>query len=377
MTLATACCVIINMGVFMYIKILQLINYRNYEQLHIELGKNVNVFMGDNAQGKTNILEAIYYCGFAKSHRTTRDKELISWNKEQSFISLSVGRERLDKKIDINIFKDGKKAIKINSIKISKIGELVGTFNVVMFSPEDLRIVKESPGVRRKFLDMELCQLNKKYYHNLVQYNKVLAERNTVIKNSKLDLSMLDIYDDQLAQYAEYIIKSRISYLDKLNEHGRKVHGDITSGKEEIEFKYISTVKNLDNINKSMIDLLYQNRRKDVEKRITSIGPHRDDFNISINSIDAKSYGSQGQQRTAVLTMKFASLRIIKELTGEYPVLLLDDVLSELDFNRKRYILSSIQDIQTVITCTGIEDLTDYLDNKSRVFRVRNGFIRG
>lgn len=365
------------MGVFMYIKSLQLINYRNYEQLHIKLGKNVNVFMGDNAQGKTNILEAIYYCGFAKSHRTTRDKELISWEKEQSFVSLSVGRERLDKKIDINIFKDGKKAIKINSIKINKIGELVGTFNVVMFSPEDLRIVKESPGVRRKFLDMELCQLNKNYYHNLVQYNKVLAERNTVLKNSKLDLSMLDIYDDQLAHYAEYIIKARISYIDKLNEHGRKVHEDITSGKEKIEFKYISTVKNLDNINKSMIDLLHQNRRKDSEKRITSIGPHRDDFNISINSIDAKSYGSQGQQRTVVLTMKFASLRIIKEITGEYPVLLLDDVLSELDFNRKRYILSSIQDIQTIITCTGIEDLTDYLDNKSRVFRVRNGLIRG
>lgn len=361
----------------MYIKSLQLINYRNYEQLEIALGKHVNVFMGDNAQGKTNILEAMYYCGFAKSHRTTKDKDLISWDKEKAFVSLSIGKERLDKKIDITILKDGKKAIKINSIKINKIGELVGTFNVVMFSPEDLRIVKESPGFRRKFLDMELCQLNKKYYYNLVQYNKVLAERNTMLKNKNLDVSMLEIYDTQLSQFGEYIINSRLRYIDKLNEHGIKVHEDITSGKEKIEFKYISTVKNLDDINKSMMSLLEQNRKKDVEKRITSIGPHRDDFSIFINSIDAKSFGSQGQQRTAVLTIKFASLRIIKELTGEYPVLLLDDVLSELDFNRKRYILSSIQSIQTVITCTGIEDLTDYLDERSKVFRVREGFIRG
>lgn len=361
----------------MYIKSLQLINYRNYEQFQIALGQHVNVFMGDNAQGKTNILEAMYYCGFAKSHRTTKDKDLISWDKEKAFVSLSIGKERLDKKIDITILKDGKKAIKINSIKINKIGELVGTFNVVMFSPEDLRIVKESPGFRRKFLDMELCQLNKKYYYNLVQYNKVLAERNTIIKNKNLDLSMLDVYDSQLSQFGEYIIKARLKYIDKLNEHGKKVHEDITSGKEQIEFKYISTVKNLDSIGNSMMSLLEQNRKRDVEKRITSIGPHRDDFNIFINSIDAKSFGSQGQQRTAVLTMKFASLRIIKDLTGEYPVLLLDDVLSELDFNRKRYILSSIQNIQTVITCTGIEDLTNYLDDNSKVFKVREGFIRG
>ena len=150
--------------------------------LNVNLGKNVNVFMGDNAQGKTNILEAIYYCAFAKSHRTSKDKELINWNNENAFISLSVGKERLDKKIDINILKDGKKAIKINNIKVNKIGELFGTFNVVMFSPEDLRIIKESPGVRRKFLDMELCQLNTRYYYNLVQYNKILNERNVVIK---------------------------------------------------------------------------------------------------------------------------------------------------------------------------------------------------
>ena len=359
----------------MYIKSLQLLNYRNYESLAIELGKNVNVFMGDNAQGKTNILESIYYCAFAKSHRTNRDKELIRINEEKSFIRLDVGRDRLDKRIDINILKDGKKAISINSIKVSKISELVGIFNVVMFSPEDLKIVKESPGVRRKFIDMELCQLNAKYYYNLVQYNKVLLQRNTILKQRDVDESMLDIYDIQLAGFGKFIINSRLEYLKKLNSYSENIHRDITSGKEFIEFKYISTVKNLDFVEDSIVEQLKSLRKRDIEKRMTSVGPHRDDFSILINSMDSKIYGSQGQQRTAVLTIKFASLEIIKEFTGEYPVLLLDDVLSELDFKRKSYILKSIQEIQSIITCTGIEDLTSYLDNKSRVFKVKDGIL--
>lgn len=359
----------------MYVKKLKLINYRNYENLEIDLGKRVNVFMGDNAQGKTNILEAIYYCGFAKSHRTSKDKELINWNGDISFISVDVARDRLDKKIDINILKDGKKVIRVNSIKINKIGELFGTFNVVMFSPEDLKIIKDSPGVRRKFIDMELCQLDSKYYYNLVQYNKVMNERNIVLKNKNLDLNMLDIYDLQLAKFGSYIIEKRLAYLESLNKYSEDIHKDITSGKEIIEFKYNSTVKNLNNIQDEFYKTLIKNRKRDVDKGITSHGPHRDDFFVYINNVDTKSFGSQGQQRTAVLTMKFASLRIIKEITGEYPVLLLDDVLSELDFNRKRYILKSINDIQTIITCTGIEDLDDYLNKDSKLFKVKEGIV--
>ncbi|MGL5245031.1 MAG: DNA replication/repair protein RecF [Sarcina sp.] len=361
----------------MYIKSLQLLNYRNYKNLALKLGANVNVFMGDNAQGKTNILEAIYYCGFVKSHRTNRDKELIEWNSEAAFIRVDVHKDRLDKKIDIKILKDGKKAISVNSIKINKVGELIGIFNIVMFSPEDLKIVKESPGIRRKFLDMELSQLNSRYYRALVQYNKVLNERNTILKNKHIDDTILDIYDEQLAQYGEYIIECRINYLEKLNKHSEKIHRDITSGREEIKFRYISTIKELNNINKSLINLLKINRKKDIEKKVTSIGPHRDDFNIFLNGIDAKAFGSQGQQRTSVLTIKFASLRIIKEITGEYPILLLDDVLSELDFNRKRYVLKSIKNLQTIITCTGIEDLTNYLDDNSKIFKVIDGIIKG
>jgi DNA replication and repair protein RecF len=331
--------------------------------------------MGDNAQGKTNILEAIYYCAFAKSHRTSRDKELINWESDRAYLSLLVGRERLDKNIDISIFKDGKKAIKINKVKVSKIGELFGNFNVVMFSPEDLKIIKDSPGVRRRFIDMELCQLNQKYYYNLVQYNKVLIERNILLKNSNVDKEMLDIYDIQLAEFGHNVIIERLNYIDKLNFYGEDIHKDISSGKEIIEFNYISTIKNSGDIKRSFYESLVKNRDKDIEKRITSIGPHRDDFTVLINGIDAKSFGSQGQQRSAVLTIKFSSLKIIREITSEYPVLLLDDVLSELDFSRKRYVLTSINEIQTVITCTGIEDLTNYLDNSSKVFKVKDGEI--
>lgn len=359
----------------MFIKRLQMLNYRNYNALDIELCPNVNVFMGDNAQGKTNILEAIYYCAFAKSHRTSKDKELINWNGEHAFISVDVGRERLDKRIDISILKDGKKSIRINKIKIKKIGELFGNFNVVMFSPEDLRIIKDSPGVRRKFIDMELCQLNPKYYYNLVQYNKVLNERNILLRNRNTSSEMLEIYDMQLVEFGYNIIRERIKYIESLNKYAEKIHSDITSGKEKINFKYISTIKDLENIKENFYTLLEKNRSKDCDRGITSIGPHRDDFFVYINDIDTKSYGSQGQQRTAVLTMKFSSLEIIKELTGEFPVLLLDDVLSELDFNRKKYILSTIGQIQTVITCTGIEDLYEYLDEKAKVFKVKNGEI--
>ena len=359
----------------MFIKRLQMLNYRNYNVLDISLGPHVNVFMGDNAQGKTNILEGIYYCAFARSHRTSKDRELINWNSDNALLSVTVGRERLDKRIDISILKDGKKAIQINKIKIKKIGELFGNFNVVMFSPEDLKIIKDSPGVRRKFIDMELCQLNPKYYYNLVQYNKVLNERNSILRNRNINKDILDVYDMQLVEFGYNIIIDRLEYIEKLNKYSAKIHSDITSGKERIEFKYISTIKDLENIRENFYSLLEKNRVRDCERGITSVGPHRDDFNVLINDIDTKSYGSQGQQRTAVLTIKFSSLKIIKELTGEYPVLLLDDVLSELDFSRKRYILSTIGDIQTIITCTGIEDLYEYLDDKSKVFKVKDGEI--
>jgi DNA replication and repair protein RecF len=358
----------------MYVKNIILFNYRNYESLNIELTKNVNVFVGDNAQGKTNILESIYYGAFAKSHRTSKDRELINWKKDKAYISLLIGKHRLDKKIDINILRDGKKAIKVNNIKVSKIGELFGTFNVVMFSPEDLKVIKEAPNLRRRLLDMELSQINSNYYFNLVQYNKILNERNILLKSKTFNEDVLEVYDIQLIEYADYIISKRLEYIDKINFYGNEIHNEITSGKEKINFKYNCTV-NIESFKDNYLKKLKDNISRDREKGLTSVGPHRDDFSVFINDVDTKIFGSQGQQRTSILTMKFASLKIIKEITGEYPVLLLDDVLSELDINRKKYILRSIRDIQTVITCAGIDDLKDHLDDKVKIFNVSNGQI--
>ncbi|WP_392485931.1 DNA replication/repair protein RecF [Haloimpatiens sp. FM7315] len=358
----------------MYVKKLQLINFRNYEELLVEFKKGVNVLVGDNAQGKTNILESIYYCGLAKSHRTNRDKELIKWDSGYSYISLFVKKIRLDKKIDIKIFKEGKKGINVNSIKMQKISELIGTFNVVMFSPEDLNVVKGSPSERRRVLDIELCKLDKRYYHDLSRYKKVLTERNTLLKRS-VNEQMLDVYDIQLSKFGNYIIKKRLEYIEMINKYGSDIHKNITEGNENIKFSYVSQVKKFENIEEELLELIKSHRRGDIDKRNTSVGPHRDDFNIKINGIDTREYGSQGQQRTSVLTIKFAALQIIKELTGEYPVLLLDDVLSELDIRRQKYILNSIKDIQTIITCTGMQNIKDYLGEDALVYEVRNGIL--
>jgi len=360
----------------MFIKYLKLKDYRNYENLYIDLNPNANVFIGDNAQGKTNILESIYLCSIGKSHRTNKDKEMIRWGQEGTIINVYVKKERLDKKIDISISKEGKKGINVNSIKINRISDMIGILNVVMFSPEDLKIVKESPSYRRRFLDIELCKLNKKYYYNLVQYNRVLEERNAALKKWKyVNDAILDIYDEQLAGYGSYIVSERIGYIEKLRDKGIMIHRDITSGTEEIRFEYLSCVKDNKNAMEEIKSKLKISRDKDFERKTTSAGPHRDDFTISINGADTRIYGSQGQQRTSVLTIKFATIEIIKETTGEYPVLLLDDVLSELDLNRQKYILNSINNIQTIITCTGISDIKDYLNDGAAIFAVRSGKV--
>lgn len=362
----------------MYVKNLQLINFRNYKELSIELNKNINIFIGNNAQGKTNVLESIYYASIGRSHRTNKDKELIKWDGNNSYIKVYVVKKRLNKIIEIRILKEGKKAINVNSININKLSELFGILNVVIFSPEDLSIVKESPSFRRKFLDIELSKINKQYYYNLVQYQKVLNERNILLKKGGDEVeNIIGIYDEQLAKFGSKIIRERKKYLKKLNDVGKKIHLEITSNKEDISFMYLSPIKNKNINDEKVEDLLLKeiikNRNSDIEKRYTSVGPHRDDFLININNINTRSYGSQGQQRTATLTIKFASLEIIKDEIGEYPVLLLDDVLSELDSSRQKYILNSIKDIQTIITCTGIENIKKYLKAEAKIFNVENG----
>lgn len=354
---------------------ISLMNYRNYDELNIVLGDNVNVFQGENAQGKTNILEAIYYCAFGRSHRTTKGKDLIKWATENARIKIFIDMERLDKTIEVNLLSDGRKSISINKVKLTKIGDLLGVLNVVMFSPEDLRIVKDSPGVRRRFLDMEISQLDRKYYNALVTYNKVLAERNALLKSRRVDKNVLDIYDIKLSEEAGYIVSQRMNYINLLNSYGTAIHEEITKGKEKIKFEYKCSFDLTGSIKENLNTTLKKQRVKDMERGTTSAGIHRDDFIIEINGADTKDFGSQGQQRTAVLTMKFSSLEIIRKIKGEYPVLLLDDVLSELDLSRKKFILKSIENIQTVITCTGVENIEEYLAGSYRLFNVKNGSI--
>lgn len=358
----------------MFIDKISLKNFRNYSDLNLSFINGVNIFKGNNAQGKTNILEAIFFCSLGRSHRTSKDKELIKWNEDFFSISCSVKTGRLDKDIVIRFDNKNNKFVEINRKKLGRISELFGVLNVVMFSPEDLKIVKESPSIRRKFLDMEISKLDNMYFHNLVRYNKIIAEKNNLLKQRSIDHMVLDIYDDEASKYGELIIKRRLKYLSDLNSYAEKIHSDITHGSERIEFLY-KTSADMDDLRNSLRERYIENRKSDMERGYTSSGPGRDDFSIIINGKDAKIYGSQGQQRTSVLSIKFASLEIIKKESNEYPVLLLDDVLSELDSSRKEYILSSINNIQTFITMTGYdEDNIEKLDN-ARIFNVDSGII--
>ena len=357
----------------MFIKRLQMLNYRNYNVLDISLGPHVNVFMGDNAQGKTNILEGIYYCAFARSHRTSKDRELINWNADNALLSVSVGRERLDKRIDISILKDGKKAIQINKIKIKKIGELFGNFNVVMFSPEDLKIVKSGPSERRKFLDIELSQMERLYLYQLTNYNKILIQRNNLLKQIRFQNNLIDTleaWDIQLVKYGSEVIKYREKFIKHLGKVCQKIHNKLTGGKEQILLEYDRNVGY-----DSYLTELKKKRQKDLKYFTTTVGPHRDDISFVVNGIDIRKYGSQGQQRTAALSLKLAQIQLMREVMKESPILLLDDVLSELDSNRKTYLLESIKDTQTIITCTGLDEFISKHLPIQRMFQIKAGKI--
>lgn len=357
----------------MYIKSLKLTNFRNYIDLNMELIPGVNILTGDNAQGKTNILEAVFFCAYGRSHRTSKDREMQKFATDFTSVTVQVARSGNDKKIDIRFMPDGKKFISINGSKITKIPDLLGNLNVVMFSPEDLKVVKETPGIRRRFLDMEICSLDKIYYHNLVSYNKVILERNNHLKSRRVDQVVLDVYDEEAAKFGSHVILKRLSYLEKLNGKAGEIHREITSGKEAIQYEYRSSISLKGNLQANLLKGLLESRRTDMDKGFSSLGPHRDDFSILINQADAKNFGSQGQQRTAILTLKFASLGIIKEATGEYPVLLLDDVLSELDISRQKFILSKIDEIQTIITMTGYENIEKRVIDGARIYRISEG----
>lgn len=355
----------------MYISRMQLDSYRNLETLDLRLHQGTNIFFGDNAQGKTNFLESVYLCATGRSHRTSFDRELIMLGKNECHVRAFVTEGGFSDQIDIHLRSNKKKGIAVNNLPIKKLGDLFGILLVVIFSPEDLSLIKSGPSERRRFIDMELCQLNKVYYHNLNKYHKVLKQRNALLKSLAKDLSQadtLDIWDEQLVDYGTRIMSARLEFLERINSISREIHKNITRGKEELRLIYRPNVEASEFLKK-----LKKNHERDILTKTTNAGIHKDDFSVFINELDARTFGSQGQQRTCSLSLKLAEIKLIKEEKGNTPVLLLDDVLSELDNNRQEYLLKSISDIQTIITGTGVESFVN--TEGAKIFSVCNGLI--
>lgn len=349
----------------MIIESLELKNYRNYDELHMQFSPGTNIFYGNNAQGKTNILEAVYVCCTTKSHRGSKDKEMIRFHEEESHLRLTVRKRDVPYRIDMHLKKNRAKGVAINGIPIRRVSELFGIVNVVFFSPEDLNLIKNGPAERRRFIDLELCQLNKLYVHALVSYNRVLMQRNKLLKDLAFHPEYeetLDVWDMQLVQYGKDVIRCRMEFVEQLNGLLHEIHLKLSGEKENLSMVYDPNAS-IENFEAE----LKKSRAQDKKQRTTLVGPHRDDVGFFLEDIDIRKFGSQGQQRTAALSLKLAEIELVKKLVNDYPILLLDDVLSELDGERQNHLLSAINHIQTMITCTGLED---FVNNRFRIDRL-------
>lgn len=333
----------------MYIETLNLKNFRNYNDQEVELNPHINIFYGDNAQGKTNILEAIFLCGFGKSFRTSKEREMIKLGEQ--FLEVNVFYQKSDRDGKIKIRIIDKKQVDVNGVKIKKLSDLIGNLNLVIFTPDDIQILKDGPDKRRRFLDMMIGQLRPNYVHNLNLYLKTLDQRNNYLKQIKDENkpeNMLEIWDEKLAEYAESICKYRAEFIEKLKNKIQKIHNEVTNNNENLFIEYITECENRENY----LSVLKQRRKLDIIKGFTTKGIHRDDFKIFINGKEVEIYGSQGQHRTAILSLKLSELYVIHDEIGEYPILLLDDFMSELDEKRRKSFLNYIKDTQVIITCT-------------------------
>ncbi|MBQ3583138.1 MAG: DNA replication/repair protein RecF [Lachnospiraceae bacterium] len=357
----------------MIIESLELKNYRNYEKLDINFDSGKNILYGDNAQGKTNILESIYMCSTTKSHRGAKDREIIRFHEEDAHIKLMVRKKDVPYRIDIHLKKSKTKGIAINGFPIKKSSELFGIINVIFFSPEDLSIIKNGPAERRKFIDMELCQIDKVYLHNLVNYNKIVNQRNRLLKDLsfRFDKSLydtLDIWDMQLADYGNKIIQRREEFIKQINEIIKDIHNRLSGGKEDLSLCYEPNTQK-EELNTELL----KNREKDIKLKTTSIGPHRDDIGFYLKELDVRKYGSQGQQRTVALSLKLSEIELVKKVINDTPILLLDDVMSELDSNRQNQLINSLDDIQTIVTCTGLDEFIENRMQGNRIYKIVNG----
>lgn len=362
----------------MFIKSLKLINFRNYDEIYLNFNNHINLLIGKNGHGKTNILEAIYLLSLGKSFRTNKDKELIKFENENGYVGGLFLKEESDNTIEIVIRRDSKKGIKVNKSSIEKFSQLLGNFNVVIFSPEDLKLVKEGPKERRKFIDREISQIVPKYYHYISSYNKVLFQRNKLLKSNYIDENLLDVFDEELSVYGGYIYQYRRKFISKIEFLAKSIHKKMTDEAENLEIKYINQI-NLDcgnsynDLKGRLIENLKKTRDQDRYNKTTKIGPHKDDLEILINGLDVKLYGSQGQQRMCSISLKLSEINLIKKEVGEYPVLLLDDVFSELDESRQKLLVDNLNDVQIFIT-SAEESHKKIFENKDiSIFNIERG----
>lgn len=353
----------------MYIKKIQLNNFRNYKKQEIELSEGINLFFGDNAQGKTNILESIFLCAIGKSFRAKKEKELI--NLDEKYATIEIDFEKADRSGKIKIELNEKKTIYSNGIKQNKLSDILGKINVVMFSPDDIEILKSGPAKRRRFLNIMISQLRPKYMYNLNMYIKAVEQRNNYLRQINLEnknKELLDVWDEKVAEYGYEVYKYRNEFIDKIKEKINGYHKEITDNKEEIKIKYISDCEDKEKYKEE----LKKTRGQDILKGYTTKGVHRDDIYIYINGKQVNIYGSQGQNRTVILSLKLAELEIIKEETGEYPILLLDDFMSELDQKRRENFLKNVDNTQILITSTDEFTIEEKMCKK---FRVNNANV--
>ena len=362
----------------MYIKDIELHNFRNYRDLELAFHPSVNLILGNNAQGKTNLLESIYITSMGKSFRTSKDQEMILFGEEFGRVKVNAQKDYYDTSVELILSKDSKKSAKVDGVKIKKSSQLLENIYIVIFSPEDLRIVKDEPEKRRKFIDRELCQLRPKYYEDLSNYKKVLLQRNAYLKEYEVDPAILDLWDMQLAKYGASIMMMRADFVKKLDKISRGIHGAITNGKENLELKYVPNVPlagSLGELEESYYKAIRGAFDNDLRQRTTTKGPHKDDLEFYIDGISVRSFGSQGQQRTSALSIKLAELSQIKEETGEEAILLLDDVMSELDLERQEFLVKSLADIQMFITTTEIPDKLKETLPEGKTFYVTAGSV--
>lgn len=357
----------------MYVKSLDLLNFRNYEKLSLTLDPGINIFYGANAQGKTNILEAVYLAGTSKSHRGTRDRDMIRMGESEAHIRMHVDKNDSDYRIDMHLRKNKSKGIAIGGVPIRRAGELFGIVNIVFFSPEDLNIIKNGPSERRRLVDRILCEIDRIYMSDLTQYGKCLNQRNRLLHDLYFNPSLeseLPVWDEQLVNYGCRIIAKREEFVRMLEDIASEIHTELTGEKEKLTLVYEPNVTV-----EELADKVARSRDADRKIKSTTVGPHRDDVCIKVNDMDLRLYGSQGQQRTTAISLKLSEIRIIEERIRNKPVLLLDDVLSELDRDRQNYLLGNIRDIQTLITCTGLDEFVQNRFEADRTFRVVSGRI--